>query len=258
MTIQRETPLRVLIGYECSGAVRRAFRRLGFDAWSCDIQASRDDSEYHYEGDIWAVLEEYPHWDFAVFHPPCTYLTNSAAWAFKDPDFDKHPGVGYHQKVKPGTLTGQARRDARDASLEEVARLIDLPFPKVIENPRGFIGTMLTPATQTIQPYEYGSDASKATCLWNRPAREGGAVPPALKPTYYIAPRIVGGKERWSNQTDSGQNRLSPSDNRADERSETFPGIASAMAAQWGGWLLGKKLPDHHLNYLLETEALLA
>lgn len=246
--------VKVLVGYECSGATRRAFRALGFDAWSCDTQAARDGSPNHHQCDIWELLERETDWDFAIFHPTCTYLTNSAAWAFGDPDFEKYPGVGYHQKIKPTTLTGAARRAAREEALGEVARLLALPFPKVVENPRGFIGTMLRPASQTIQPYDFGDDASKATCLWAAAGLEGEA-PPLLKPTAYWPPRMVAGKPRWSNQTDSGQNRLSPGDNRADDRSETYPGVASALASQYGGWLLGRELRDNYrdqINDLLE------
>lgn len=238
--------VKILVGYECSGAVRRALRSHGFDAWSCDIQEARDGSPYHLHGNVWNWLIPEIGWDFAIFHPPCTYLTNSASWAFNDPDFDRYPGVGYHQKVKPGTLTGEARREARRQALDEVERLMALPFPKAIENPRGFIGTMLRPTTQTIQPYQFGNDASKATCLWCVGA-PGHDAPPPLVPTYYYPPRIVNGKKRWANQTDSGQNRLAPGEGRADERSETYPGIASAMAAQWGGWLIGRRLIDQHL-----------
>ena len=217
--------IRIIIGYECSGAMRRAFRSYGFDAWSCDIQPARDRSPYHLLGDIWDFLGPGYRWDMGIFHPPCTYLTNSAAWAFGDGP--------YHQNVKPGTLVGQGRRDARDAALADVARLLNLPFPRAVENPRGFIGTMLCPATQMIQPYEFGDDASKGTCLWLRDL-------PPLKPTRWFRPRMVNGKPRWGNQTDSGQNKLSPSDDRADLRSETFPGIAMAAARQWGGYITGR------------------
>ena len=80
--------------------------------------------------------------------------------------------------------------------------------------------------TQTIQPYQFGDNASKRTCLWLKGL-------PKLQTTEYVTPRIVNGKERWSNQTDSGQNRLSPSENRDEIRSKTYPGIALAMADQW-------------------------
>jgi len=82
-------------------------------------------------------------------------------------------------------------------------------------------------ATQVIQPYDFGEDASKDTCLWLKGL-------PILTTTKYVQPRIVNGKERWANQTDSGQNKLTPSDTRAMERSRTYQGIADAMAEQWG------------------------
>jgi hypothetical protein len=80
---------------------------------------------------------------------------------------------------------------------------------------------------QIIQPHQFGDDASKATCLWLTGL-------PILSPTGFCEPRIVNGKKRWSNQTDSGQNRLSPGENRAELRSKTYAGIARAMAEQWG------------------------
>ena len=80
---------------------------------------------------------------------------------------------------------------------------------------------------QIINPYDFGDDASKKTCLWLKNL-------PSLKPTDYVKPRIIDGKRRWSNQTDSGQNRLTPSEDRAKLRSLTYMGIAKAMAEQWG------------------------
>lgn len=170
----------------------------------------------------------------------CTYLTCSAAWAFEDPDFDRYPGVGYHQKVKPETLTGEARREARREALANFRWLLDLPYPKAIENPApSFVSEAIRPPDQTIQPFQFGDDASKRTGLWLDRL-------PKLRPTGFVSGRIVeadpqdlfgGGTERWGNQTDSGQNRLSPGEGRWLERSETYPGIAAAMGAQWGGYL---------------------
>lgn len=163
----------------------------------------------------------------AIFHPDCTYLTNSASWAYAAPDFGRYPGVGYHQRVKPGTLTGTARRVARGKALEFVRLLLECPIPLVaLENPAGFIGTMYRPADQTIQPYQFGDDASKSTCLWLKGL-------PLLTPTRKVSPRMVNGRPRWANQTDSGQNRLGPRDGRATDRARTYPGIAAAMAEQW-------------------------
>lgn len=111
-------------------------------------------------------------------------------------------------------------------------RLLDLPYPKAIENPApSFISTAIRPPDQIIQPYEFGDDASKGTGLWL------DRVPP-LEGTKRIPGRLINGRERWSNQTDSGQNRLSPGKSRWLERSKTFPGIAAATGDQWGRYLV--------------------
>lgn len=215
----------VLIGMESSGAVREACRALGIKAWSCDLLPADDGSPYHIQGDVFTVASKY-HWRAGVFHPSCTFLTCSAAWAFNDPDLEKYPGVGYHQKVKPDTLTGVARRIARTEALADVQRLLDLPFPKVIENPStSFINKAIRPPDQIIHPHQFGDDASKGTGLWFD--RVGPLV---LDPAKQVKPRIVNGRPRWANQTDSGQNRLPPSDDRWKARSKTYPGIASALA----------------------------
>jgi hypothetical protein len=211
--------MRVLIGCERSGAVRRAFRAYGHNAWSCDLAPAVDRSMYHLQCDVLAVLDR--GWDLAIFHPDCTYLTIAAAWAFTDGP--------YHQKVKPGTLVGQARREAREAALQFVLQLAAAPIGRIaIENPVGSLSRLWRPPDQTIQPHQFGEDASKATCLWLK------GLPP-LAPTGTVAPRMVDGRPRWANQTDSGQNRLSPGEGRAMERAATYPGIATAMASQWGG-----------------------
>lgn len=219
--------MRILIGCERFGRVREAFLAFGHDVWSCDIEDSYPPSNRHIKGDVRAVLGY--GWDFAIFHPDCTYLTNSAAWAYNDPDYDRYPGVGYHQKIKPDTLVGAARRQARRQAVEFVYELRDSPIRrKVIENPRGHLSTVWRRPDQTIQPNQFGDDASKATCLWLE-----GDVPP-LVPTKMVEPRWVNGRPRWANQTDSGQNRLTPADGRAMERAATYSGIAAAFATQWG------------------------
>lgn len=222
---------KVLIGYSACRKTRSAFEQAGCDAWTCDILPSRDGSIRHLQGDIWDYLDD--RWDMAILHPMCTYLTCSAAWAFNDADFDRYPGVGYHQRVKEGTLTGAARREARAAALSNFEKLLGLPFPVAIENPApSFVSRSIRPPDQTIQPYDFGDDASKRTGLW----LTGGI--PKLVPTNRIAGRLVNGVERWSNQTDSGQNRLPPSADRWLERSKTYSGIAAAMGSQWGRFLV--------------------
>lgn len=220
---------KIIIGYSTCPLTRRAFQRHGHDVWTCDLLPARDGSDCHIQGDIWNALESW-HWDMAVLHPMCTYLTVSAAWAYADPDYDKYPGVGYHQRVKPGTLTGRARREARGAELENFRRLLDLPFPVAIENPAvSFINKDIRPPDQVIHPHQFGDDASKATGLWLN-----GLPPLEIDPALQVEPRMVGGRPRWGNQTDSGQNKLSPSENRWLERLATYPGIAAAMGDQWG------------------------
>ena len=100
-------------------------------------------------------------------------------------------------------------------------------IPKIgIENPVGVLSSRWIKPTQIIQPYQYGDNASKKTCLWLKDL-------PELVKTNYIEPRIVNGRKLWDNQTDSGQNKLAPSKDRAKLRSKTYPGIARAMAEQW-------------------------
>lgn len=218
--------MKVLIGYSACPLTRRAFERRGHEAWTCDLLPARDGSERHLQCDVWQVAHD--RWEMGIFHPMCTYLTISAAWAFNDPDFERYPRVGYHQRVQPGTLVGADRRAAREEAIENFRRLDHLSYPKAIENPGGsFISKAYRAPDQLIQPNQFGEDASKLTGLWLDRL-------PKLKSTRFVPGRIVDGKERWANQTDSGQNRLSPSADRWLQRSATYPGIAEAMGDQWG------------------------
>lgn len=207
-----------LIGCEESGAVRDALLRRGIEAVSCDLKPTRTPGP-HIQGDLRDAIAS-RQWSGLIAFPDCTYLTNSAAWAFGDGP--------YHQKVKPETLVGAARRKAREEALEFVRLILGCGISRIaVENPAGSIGTMIRPANQIIQPYQFGDDASKKTCLWL-------VGLPKLRPTCFVEPRMVNGKPRWGNQTDSGQNRLSPHPDRARDRSVTYAGIAEAMAEQWG------------------------
>jgi hypothetical protein len=232
--------MRVLVACEESQEVCKAFRARGHEAYSCDLQeCSGGHPEWHIQDDVLKYLNE--GWDLMIAHPPCTYLTNAAEWAYGDGP--------YHMNVKADTLTGSLRRQAREEALCFVRDLLNAPIKKkVIENPVGQISKRIFwylggdgPARwevfptktigcikpQIVQPHWFGDDASKATGLYLIGV-------PKLKPTQLVAPRMVDGKPRWGNQTDSGQNKLPPSDDRAKERSKTYPGLAAAMAAQWG------------------------
>lgn len=196
--------VKVLVACEYSGVVRDAFTRAGHYAMSCDLLPS-DSPGPHYQGPVQDIIG--PGWDLMIAHPPCTYLSVS----------------GMH-------WTKRGLRDPRltEYALAFVRLLMDAPVPRIaIENPISVISSRIRKPDQIIHPYQFGHDASKATCLWLK------GLPP-LQPTQTIEPRIVNGRKRWGNQTDSGQNRLSPSPDRWKLRSATFAGIAQAMADQWG------------------------
>lgn len=209
--------MRVLIGCETSGVVREAFRSKGFDAWSCDILPAEDGSEHHIQQDVLEVLQQ--GWKLAIVHPPCTYLCSS--------------GLHWNSR-RPG------RAEKTEEALEFVRKIMQCSSVEhlAIENPTGCIGTRIRKSDQIIQPYQFGDDASKGTRLWLRAL-------PKLKPTKYVPPRIVNGKNRWANQTDSGQNREPPSEDRWKIRSRTYKGIAEAMADQWGRFITGQTEEGH-------------
>ena len=243
--------MRIFIGMETSGEARRRLAAQGHHVISCDILPSEDDAPLptkfgrsgHIVADVFATLEwlwSEGWWpDTALFHPTCTYLTGSAEWAYKDPDFARYPGVGYHQKLKQGTLFGAARREARDKDAEAFLRLARLPIPrKFIENPVGVMSTRFRKPTQIIQPYEFGDDASKKTCIWIVGKDMEDLVdlkltvnPDKRFPGRWVEwPRNSGTMvERWSNQTESGQSNVTPDEERWKDRSRTFPGIADAL-----------------------------
>jgi len=193
--------MRVLVACEYSGAVRDAFRRRGHDAVSCDLLPT-DAPGPHHVGPVQDILGD--GWDLLVAFPPCTDLAASGARWFP-----------------------AKRADGRqDRALDFVRLLLDCPIPRVaVENPVGVISSAIRKPDQIIQPYEHGHEATKTTCLWLRGL-------PLLVPT-----QVVGKGSR--HVTKSGRSlpswyNLPPSADRWKVRSQTFPGIAEAMAAQWG------------------------
>jgi hypothetical protein len=195
---------RLLVACEFSGVVREAFRARGWDAWSCDLLPAFDGSQHHLQCDVMSVLGR--QWDMMIAHPPCTYLCAS--------------GLHWNKRGRGNSLTEEALTFVQDLIWSRIERIC-------IENPVGAIGSRIRPGDQYIQPYQFGHDASKRTGLWLTNL-------PLLVPTHYVPGRLVNGKRRWANQTDSGQNRLGPSADRWAERSVTYAGIAKAMAEQWG------------------------
>jgi hypothetical protein len=194
--------MRVLVACEFSGTVRDAFTEAGHDAWSCDLLPD-ETSGQHIQGDVLNILDY--HWDLMIAHPPCTHLAVSGARWFKEKE--------------------QEQKEA----LEFVRQLLDAPVPHIaLENPVSIISTRIRKPDQIIQPWQFGHPESKKTCLWL-------VNLPLLKPTKVLELPESG---VWENQTPSGQNKLGPSPDRWKLRSKTYPGIAQAMAEQWGNYNL--------------------
>jgi len=191
--------MRVLIACEYSGAVRDAFIRAGHYAASCDLLPSDSPLGDHYQCDVTAILDH--DWDLMIAHPPCTHLAVSGARWFK------------------GKQAEQA-----DA-LDFVQRLLDAPIPRIaLENPVSIISSRIRKPDQIIQPWMFGHEATKTTCLW-------------LKGLSHLTPTNIVGKGA-RHVTKSGKSlpkwyNLPPSADRWKIRSATFQGIADAMAAQW-------------------------
>jgi site-specific DNA-cytosine methylase len=194
--------MRILVACEYSGKVREAFRKLGHDAWSCDLLPADDDSEFHIQGDVLEVLDQ--GWDMMIGFPPCTHLASSGArwFAAKRADGRQQQGIDFFMALA-------------NADIPMIA----------LENPVGIMSTQYRKPDQIIQPWQHGHEATKTTCLWLKGL-------PELQPT-----NIVGKGER--HVTKGGKSlpkwyNLPPSKDRWKIRSETFQGIADAMAQQWG------------------------
>lgn len=212
--IQPAKVLRVLITHEKSGVMREAWRRIGHDAWSCDLEPAQDGSFYHLQMDALEAIRQ-SYWNFIGMHPVCTFLT----------------GAGIHWNNRGRGWLGTERAVAEVSLLMRETQDV----PGYLENPVGIISSRIRKPDQIIQPYEFGDDASKKTCLWLR------HLPVlTIDQSQVFPPRLVDGKKRWSNQTDSGQNKLAPSPDRAAKRAQSYPGIAKSMAAQWAEYLLSK------------------
>ena len=135
--------MRVIVACEYSGRVREAFRKLGHDAWSCDILESEDDSEFHIQTRIEDIIND--GWDLMIAHPPCTHLAVSGARHFK-------------AKQESGV---------QQQALDFVQMLLNSPIDKIcLENPVSIISSRIRKPDQIIQPWQFGHGETKATCLW--------------------------------------------------------------------------------------------
>lgn len=206
--------MRVLVACEYSGTVRDAFIRAGHDAMSCDLLSSESELGPHYQGDVFDVLDD--GWDLMVAHPPCTYLTNAANGSLYRTD----PST-------TGALTGPARWQALIEGAVFFRQLLDAPIPRIaIENPvmnghaRNVIGRG---PDQTIQPWMFGHEESKAICLWLK------GLPPLVATEDVRAAMLAKPRREWARV-----HYMPPGADRSKERARFYAGIADAMATQWG------------------------
>lgn len=222
-------PLRVLVGCECSGIVRRAFAALGHDAWSVDLKPAEDRSNHHIVGDIRDHLHD--GWDLlAVMHPPCTRLTNSGVRWLSSPPANKQPDYpdeyeGWSEQERLAWLWSDLERgaglfsDCWNAPIDRIA----VENPVMHKHAKARIRNFAK-HSQSVQPWQFGTEEAgpdnvkKRTCLWLKGL-------PKLRAT---------GTLDGTTARDE-IHKASPGPDRAERRSRFFPGLAAAMAMQWGG-----------------------
>lgn len=211
--------MKILVACEESQTITKELRKLGHEAFSCDIlPCSGGHPEWHYQEDVFSVIER-EHWDMMIAHPPCTYLAVSGArWMYN----------------KDGSVN-QERLKNQNEALEFVQKLMDAPIEKIaVENPISVISSKIRKPDQIVQPWMFGDEAQKSTCLWLKNL-------PKLEPTDIV------GKGEFKEWTDpkTGKKKRQPlwffeasskaktPKERSMLRSKTFIGIAKAIANQW-------------------------
>lgn len=225
--------LRVLVACEESQAVTKAFRALGHEAYSCDIlPASGGRPEWHFQGDALRYAYNLS-WDLMIAHPPCTYLAVSGArWLYN----------------KDGSKNTE-RWEKQAEGLEFVRKLMDAPIDYIaIENPVSVISSQIRKPDQIIQPYMFGDEASKKTCLWTKNL-------PSLVPTDVVGKGEMiewidknGKTKRQAKWYYDALSKARTPEERRTLRSKTFDGIANAMAEQWSKAILHDYAVAEFLN----------
>ena len=217
---------KILVGCEESQAITIALRKLGHEAFSCDLlPCSGGHPEWHIQGDIFEAIKSRK-WDMMIAHPPCTFLTNSAVQWLSHPE-DKH--LPFEDR-RPHPKYPTRRQDMLD-SVEFVKALMNCEIPLVaVENPMGLLSTRYRKPDQTIQPWQFGDEATKTTCLWLKGL-------PKLNHTEIVGKgertTFKSGKSHPKWYADALANAKTPAERRT-LRSKTFQGIADAIAEQWG------------------------
>jgi hypothetical protein len=214
---------RILIACEESDEVRGRFESLGFDAWSCDLQENRNPNAKHYQGNVFDIIND--GWDAMIAFPPCTHLAVSGARHFE-----------------------QKRKDGRQQEgIDFFMKMINAPIKHIaVENPMGIMSTIYKKPSQIIQPYFFGDEAQKTTCLWlkNLPLLYHNRTPNLFDTDITHVGKgdmieFISKKGVKKSQPKWYADALSLSaDERSKVRSKTFPGIANAMATQWAEYII--------------------
>jgi site-specific DNA-cytosine methylase len=196
--------MKVLIACEFSGTVREAFRKIGHDAWSCDIVKSDDDSPHHIQEDVLKIIND--RWDMMIAFPPCTHLAVSGAkhFAKKREDGRQQQGIDFFMSI------------------------VNAPVSLIaVENPVGIMSSIYRKPDQIINPYEFGHNVSKKTCLWLKNLPFLKATNIVDKGEYITFPSGKRMHKWYADKAFGGEARQKV-------RNKTFQGIADAMAQQWG------------------------
>jgi hypothetical protein len=209
--------MRILVACEESQAITKEFRKLGHEAFSCDLlPCSGGHPEWHYQQDVFEVINK--GWDMMIAHPPCTFLAVSGArWLYN----------------KDGSKNVE-RWENQSKALDFVQKLIDAPIDKIaIENPISVISSNIRKPDQIVQPWQFGDKAQKSTCLWlkNLPKLEPTDIVEKGEFIEFISKKGVKKRQpKW--YFEALKNAKTPAERRT-LRSKTFKGMAEAIANQW-------------------------
>lgn len=203
--------MKILVGCEESQAVTIELRKLGHEAYSCDLlPCSGGHPEWHLQIDVFEAIK-LKKWDIGIFHPECTRLTVTANKWYKPEFADRFPTI----------------HEDREKAVEFFMKLVNCGIPKIaIENPIGIMSTRYRKPDQIIQPYHFGDTERKSTCLWLFGL-------PKLVPTDIVEPEIIYHKSGRTDGKLHFETMRLPKEERRKARSVTFPGIAKAMSEQW-------------------------
>ena len=213
--------IRIIVACEESQTVCKAFRELGHEAFSCDIlPCSGGHPEWHFNEDIFKVLNREPKFDLMVAHPPCTYLTVT--------------GNRWFNEDKYGEKAIKRKKDRVEAiQFFKMLSEVDIKY-LAIENPVGIMSTEWRKPDQIVQPWMFGDEAQKTTCLWLKNL-------PLLKPTNIVGKgeiiKFSSGKSMPKWYADAFY-KCKTKEERSTFRSKTFQGIADAMAKQWSEYIM--------------------